>query len=96
MKSAKTKYFAERFWLRQQGCYHPTEESLRRLHRRDTLYFWSLGPALVVFVIGWFGHLWLLGIVGAALCLMILLWRASSTLHIEQKGDSPRPTEQCR
>jgi hypothetical protein len=93
MKGAKTKYFAERFWLRQQGCYHPTEESLRRLHRRDTLYFWSLGPALVLFVIRWFGHLWLLEIVGAALCVTTLLWRASSTLHIEQKGDRPRSTK---
>jgi hypothetical protein len=90
MKSAKTKYFAERFWLRQKGCYHPTEASLRRMHRRDALYFSTLGPSLVLLLIGWFGHLWLLAIVGAALCFVILLWRASSTLHIEQKGDPPR------
>jgi hypothetical protein len=63
------------------------------LHRLDALYFWSLSPALVLFVIGWFGHLWLLGIFGAALCHVILLWRASSTLHIEQKGDPSRPSK---
>jgi hypothetical protein len=92
MKNAKNEYFAERFWLRQKGCYHPTEESLRRMHRRDTTYFWTLGPSLVLFLIGWFGHLWLLAIVSGAICLVIVLWSAASTLHIEQKGDPPRPT----
>ncbi len=92
MKNAKTKYFAERFWLRQIGCYHPTEVSLRRLHRRDTLYSWTLGPSLILLLIGWFVHLWQLTILGAALCLVILVWRASSTLHIEQTGDPPKPS----
>jgi hypothetical protein len=91
MKNAKTKYFAERFWLRQIGCYHPTEVSLRRLHRRDTLYFWTLGTSLILLLIG-FVHLWPIAIVGAALCLVILVWRVSSTLHIEQIGGPPKPS----
>jgi hypothetical protein len=91
VKKAKTNYFAERFWLRQHGCYHPTEGSLRRMHRRDMFYFWTLGPSLVLFLIGWFGHRWLLSILAIALCLVVLIWRSSSTLHIEQKDDPPRP-----
>ena len=91
MKKAKTKYFAERLWLRHQGCYHPTEESLRQMHLRDSLYFWGLGPSLVLFLVGWFGHVWSLAIFALVLCLVIVLWRASSTIHIEQKGGPPKP-----
>ncbi len=61
------------------------------MHRRDMFYFGTLGPSLIFFAIGWFGHHWLLAVAGAALCLVVVLWRASSTLHIEQKGDPPTP-----
>ena len=33
-----------------------------------------------------------IAIVGAALCLVILVWRVSSTLHIEQIGGPPKPS----